>query len=62
MSKRIGIIYNSFITDIDLNVSLTFVFLCGSNAMSHVSDPAVLMENNLTQPKGGQCISIVAML
>ena len=51
MSKRIGAVYNSVITDIDLN-ELTFAFLYGCNAISHISESAVLMENNLTQPKG----------
>ena len=26
--------------------------MCGYNAMSHISESAVPMENNLTQPKG----------
>ena len=28
------------------------MFLCGCNATSHLSEYAVSMENNLTQPKG----------
>ena len=44
MSKQIRPVYNSFITDIDLNASLTFVCLCGSNVMSHFSESAVLMK------------------
>ena len=52
MSKRIGPVYNSFITDINLNALLTSMFLCGCNATSHFSESAILMENNLTQSKG----------
>ena len=36
------------------------MFLRGCNAMSHISESTVLMENNLTQPKRGRYISIVA--
>ena len=52
MSKRIGPVYNSFITDIDLNAYLTFVYLCGRTIMSHFGEFAVPMENNLTLRKG----------
>ena len=49
MSKQIGAVYNSFVTDIDLNTQFTFVFLCGCNAMSDISQSPVLMENNTTE-------------
>ena len=52
MSKRIRPVYNSFITDIDLNASLTFVCLCGRIVMSHFGEFAILMKNNLTLRKG----------
>ena len=46
-------IYNQwFITDKDPNPKLRFVFLCGCNALSHISESVVLIENNSTQPKG----------
>ena len=51
MSKRIRLVYNSFITDIDLNALLTFICLCGNNVTSHFGESAVLMENNLTLRK-----------
>ena len=51
MRKQIGAVYNSFITDIDLNAYLTFMFLCECNAMSHISESTIPIENNLTQPK-----------
>ena len=51
-SKPIRPVYNSFITDIDLNAPLTFVCLCGRNVVSHFSESAVLMKNNLTQWQG----------
>ena len=53
MCKRIEVVYNSFITDIDLNAQLTFVFLCGCNAMSHISESAV------PKTEGGRYIPIV---
>ena len=52
MITQIGAVYSIFITDIDLNAKLTFVFLCGCNTMSHIGKSAVLMENNFTQLKG----------
>ena len=52
MSKRIRPVYNSFITDIELNALLTFVCLCGRTVMSHFGEFAVLIKNNLTLRKG----------
>ena len=36
--QAIEAVYNSFITDKDLNAKLTFAFFCGCNAMSHISE------------------------
>ena len=52
MSKKIGPVYNSFITDIYLKAESTFVFLGCCNVISHISESAVLVENNLTIRKG----------
>ena len=51
MSKVNRVVSHSFITNINLNASLTFVFLGGCNPMSHIGESAVLMENNLAQLK-----------
>ena len=60
MSKQIRPVYNSFITDINLNASLTFVCLRGSNVMSHFSESAVLMKT--TKHNGRGSISLLVYL